>query len=391
MIFVPILWFFGVIAFVGVLLATILAALLTAFIAYKIYKLLNRHEKSSKSGRRGFYAVTIVTIVLTVSIFVGSFVVIGNVMNWMSELGIMDDYLVYPESEQWTVWNQFHPFRYNTRTVSADFEPYITISDNFPRLDGATAFLPVYSAVAETLFTGLDEYSVHPYVRLSTTRQAFTRLMQGQTDIIFTLQPSQAQVEDAQSRGVTFIKTPIFREAFVFFVNDINPVTSLTVEQIQQIYAGVITNWSSVGGHNERIVAYQRNPNSGSQTIMEQVVMDGLTMVAPATELRQGDMGIMLRSVAQYTNHRQALGYSFRFYATVMNPQDGLRVLGIDGIEPTPENIANGSYPFTVYVYAITTAQGLENPNTQKVIDWLLSEQGQLLIEKAGYIGLTNP
>ena len=366
MILWPIAWIFGLVAIVGVLLAAILAVV-------GLYMLLNRHyEKSSKSGRRGIVAVT---IVLTVSIFVGSFVVIGNVWIWMSELGIVDEHLEYPVSERWTVWNQFHPFGYNTRTVSADFESDIIISDNFPSLDGATAFLPVYSAVAETLFCGLDEYSVQQYVRLSTTRYAFARLMQGQTDIIFTLQPSQAQIEEAESIGVTFIKTPIFREAFVFFVNDANPVTSLTVEQIQQIYTGGITNWLDVGGHDARIVAYQRNPNSGSQTTMEQVVMDGLTMAAPATELRQGDMGVMLRSVAQYTNHRRALGYSFRFYATVMNPQDGLRMLAIDGIEPTPENIANGSYPFTVNVYAITTAQGLENPNTQTVIDWLLSDQ----------------
>jgi phosphate transport system substrate-binding protein len=71
-----------------------------------------------------------------------------------------------------------------------------------------------------------------------------------------------------------------------------------------------------------------------------------------------------------------------------MNPQNGLRFLSINGVEPTPENIANGSYPFTVNVYAITTPKGLENPNTQTVIDWLVSSQGQQLIEQVGYTPL---
>jgi len=297
--------------------------------------------------------------------------------------------------DTWRFWEEFRPFGENTRTVRADFEPDFIISENWPRLDGATAFLPIYSALVETLYFEADrfisDWCSSSLIQLSTTRGAFHNLIFNNTDIIFTLQPSQEQIEYAARRGVAFIMTPIAREAFAFFVNEDNPVTGLTVEQIQQIYMGEITNWHYVGGNDAAIAAYQRNPNSGSQTTMEQVVMDGLTMAEPPTELMHMGMGGMLRIVTQYANHDRALGYSFRFYATVMNPQEGLRLLAVDGIYPTPANIANGTYPFTVNVYAITTQRALdENPNTQLVIDWLLSAQGQQLIDLTGYVGLSE-
>ncbi|MCL2545611.1 MAG: substrate-binding domain-containing protein [Oscillospiraceae bacterium] len=344
-------------------------------------------RKKAPSLRRKVIAMCVAVVLLVTALGIHHTV-------WVSELSrrpyMWDDMQNYRETHYF--WRQFHPFGHNTRTITADFEPDMVITEDWPRLDGSTALLPVYSAIAETiyLFYSLDDIPVRggDYIQMSTTRGAFENLTHGHTDIIFTLQPSQEQVEFARRHGVEFIKTPIAREAFVFFVHENNLVECLTIEQIRQIYSGDITNWRDVGGHNRQIAAYQRESNSGSQTAMEEVVMAGLTMIEPESHLRAMGMGMMLRSVAEYTNHERALGYSFRFYATVMNPQEGLRLLAIDGIEPTPENIADSSYPLTGNVYAITTTRGLENPNTQKVLDWLVSPQGQRLIELAGYVGL---
>ena len=60
--------------------------------------------------------------------------------------------------------------------------------------------------------------------------------------------------------------------------------------------------------------------------------------------------------------------------------------LAIDGVAPTPENIRNGTYPFVVDLCAVTT--GNESENARKLIDWSLSDQGQRLIERCGYVGL---
>ncbi|MDR2589615.1 MAG: substrate-binding domain-containing protein [Oscillospiraceae bacterium] len=381
MIFIPIYWFFGLIAYIffGVLMIGATVPLIVYIVK----------RKKSKKSINWIVAGLLAIVLVVVSSF--SFMTSRNVWHWMSELNIYEDPNEVAEDERREVWYQFEPFGDNTKTISVDFESSLIITERFPRLDGATAFLPVYSAIAETIYSGLDVVSAKEYINLSTTRLAYEKLIKGDVDIIFTLQPSENQLRDARFARVELIKTPIFKEAFVFFVNDINPVLGLTVEQIQEIYTGKITNWQNIGGHNEKIAPYQRNVNSGSQTIMEQVVMSGLTMIKPETELNHSTMGMMLRSVAQYSNNENALGYSFRFYATVMNPQDGLRLLNVNNIAPTPENIANESYPFIVNVYAITTEKGLENPNTLALIDWLTSPQGQRLIEQTGYISITKP
>jgi len=63
-----------------------------------------------------------------------------------------------------------------------------------------------------------------------------------------------------------------------------------------------------------------------------------------------------------------------------------VKLLAVDGIYPSKENIRNGTYPFTVDVFAVTA--GTSNPHVQDIIDWLLSPQGQELIEKTGYVGV---
>ena len=66
-----------------------------------------------------------------------------------------------------------------------------------------------------------------------------------------------------------------------------------------------------------------------------------------------------------------------------------IRLLSIDGIYPSRENIINGTYPHSGYFYAVTVRASNEaNPYIGAFIDWILSEQGKYLIEKTGYIPL---
>ena len=97
-------------------------------------------------------------------------------------------------------------------------------------------------------------------------------------------------------------------------------------------------------------------------------------------------MGGMISEVAAYRNYSSAIGYSFRFYATGMSANENIKLLAIDGIEPTIENIRNGVYPFTVEVYAVTIGENSEN--TEKLLDWILSDQGQRFIEICGYVSI---
>jgi hypothetical protein len=75
-----------------------------------------------------------------------------------------------------------------------------------------------------------------------------------------------------------------------------------------------------------------------------------------------------------------------REFFTVADDAAPVKLLSVNGVAPTEENIRSGLYPFTVDIFAVTAGTG--NPNVRKLIDWLLSPQGQELIEKVGYVGI---
>lgn len=294
----------------------------------------------------------------------------------------------------------YYPFQEKSLLRSLDETPTLVIASDYPRLDGATSALPIYCAVAETLYEGLDGKTAGNYVYSSRTAQAYGRLIKGEADIFFGLQPSPQQAEAAKENSVELIATPIARDGFVFFVNRENPVDSLTLGQIRDIYMNKITSWEAVGanserwevfgGNSERILPFQRQEGSGSQTIMTALVMEGLRLPPPLVgQVHRGMGNIIAKVAADYHNYSTALGYSFFHYATEMNPHEGIKLLAIDGVAPTRENIRNGTYPLIVPVYTVTTDQAEQgNANVRKLIDWCLSDQGQRLIERSGYVGL---
>jgi phosphate transport system substrate-binding protein len=113
-------------------------------------------------------------------------------------------------------------------------------------------------------------------------------------------------------------------------------------------------------------------------------VMGDKPLPPPPREEFAAGMGGVINRVASYRNYSSSIGYSFRFFATGMKPNANIKLLAINGIEPSIENIRNGSYPFTVDVYAVTA--GSSNDNTPKLIQWILSEQGQGFITQCGYV-----
>ncbi|MDQ0255808.1 phosphate transport system substrate-binding protein [Evansella vedderi] len=281
---------------------------------------------------------------------------------------------------------EYQPFREGTKAVSLEEESTLKIENDLPILDGATALYPVYSAFARAVY---PEKDYDPYwegsseVLATKTNQAYTNLINGRVDIIFAAGPSNRQLQMAEARGVELELTPIGREAFVFFVNARNPVEGLTIEQIQGIYSGEITNWSEVGGNNEAIRAFQRPDDSGSQTALENLMGDIPLMEAP-TEDVVGGMGGIINQTSNYRNHRNAIGYSFRYYSTEMVQNGEIKHLEVEGVFPDKESIRNGQYPIAAEFYVITA--GTENPHVEELIEWILSDQGQYIIEKTGYV-----
>ncbi|MDF2545239.1 MAG: ABC-type phosphate transport system periplasmic component-like protein [Anaerosolibacter sp.] len=300
------------------------------------------------------------------------------------------------------------PFKENNGLARLDGEASLQFEEleEMPRLDGATAAYPVYGAFVESVYKGLGEYyeankdshekdvymafvesKQYPFniVQCSKTNGAYERLINGQTDIIFVAEPSKAQVEMSKEKGDEFVLTPIGYEAFVFFTNIKNPVENLSIQEIQDIYAGKITNWRDVGGANKKILPYQRPENSGSQTVMENKVMKDRTMLEPTKETYAGGMGEIISQVSNYKNAKNAIGYSFMYYSSSMIKNNQIKYISVNGVKPTPETVRNKEYPFTVPVYAVTLKSNT-NENVSKFLEWVLSDEGQNLIEKTGYV-----
>jgi ABC-type phosphate transport system substrate-binding protein len=113
----------------------------------------------------------------------------------------------------------------------------------------------------------------------SGTNQSYGRLAAGQAELVLAArEPTPAEREAVRRAGASIVARPIARDAFVFLRHASNPVTSLTLDQIRDIYAGTLTGWKALGGGDRPIVAYQRDATSGSQVEMEQLVMRGRRM-----------------------------------------------------------------------------------------------------------------
>ncbi|WLR46651.1 substrate-binding domain-containing protein [Halobacillus litoralis] len=261
------------------------------------------------------------------------------------------------------------------------------LEEDLPELDGATALYPVYAAFAEAVYPegtyGYDDHSESP-VTVSKTNGAFQRLSRFQADIIFTAGPSEQQQQALKQMK----KTAIGKEAFVFFVHKDNPVDSLTLKQLKGMYSGEITNWEEVGGRDQNIIAFQRPEGSGSQTGLQNM-MGETPIMDPPKDQRVDGMGGVIEKASDYRNHRNSIGFSYRFFATKMVEDHNIKLLNINGIVPSVHHIKSGEYPLTGKFYSITN--GTKNPHVEPFIDWILSSQGQKLIEETGYIPVKEP
>ena len=260
----------------------------------------------------------------------------------------------------------------------------LKLTDNLPVLDGAAALVPVYAAVIDNVYPegcvtyegGVfsddnfygENFASDSAMQYKNTVRGYQAIVDGTTDILFCAAPSEAQKQYAEEKGVELVYVPIGLEGFVFFVNEKNPVDNLTTEQIRKIYACEYTNWNEGGGANRIINPVTRLEGSGSQTAFESFM---------------GDYEIGRKSPLALTG--ASIGFSFRYYMDGIVENDSVKMLSLNGVQPTAENIRNRSYPIVAQFYAIYRADN-ENENIPVLIDWLLSEEGQTLIEETGYV-----
>lgn len=270
-------------------------------------------------------------------------------------------------------------------SVLANDSEFVFTRENMPAMNGSTSAVPMAQAVAAVLL-GEDAGEVTDLTSFSKTTQSYRDLMGGWSKILFAGEPAQEVQDEASSNGFEFQMEPFAMEGLVFIVNANNPVDSLTTEQIQGIYSGKITNWKEVGGLDEQIAAFQRNEEAGSQTMMKKLVMKDIKMLDPEMIPAVGSMGGLIDTVRSFDGSAGAIGYSVYYYANNMNMADGLKLIAVDGIDPNPDNIRSGEYPFLNPYFVVIDKAEPDNSEARTLYNWVVSDAGQYLAEQMGYV-----
>ena len=312
--------------------------------------------------------------------------------------------------------SQAAPSEQNTATILPSV-PKIdreTFAEKYPRIDGSTSAQPLQVHLACTIlkipcswqegwiidqltrrivpdpgYEGSPRLIEHLFnIQHSGTHGAYTNLIQGKTDFILVARsPSDDELREAQNRGVELDVKPVALDAFVFLVNASNPVMELPLESIRHIYTGEIKQWQKVGSEIQSSVGgeihtYQRNRNSGSQELMEKLVMRGEAMIDSPEMILES----MIGPINAIKEDPLGIGYSVYFYAEYILPDENVRLLGVDGVLPNSENIENREYPLTTEVFAVIRQEMPSDHSAFQLRDWLLTEEGQQAIAGSGYV-----
>ena len=268
-------------------------------------------------------------------------------------------------------------------------EPFLTVEE-FPPLDGSTACIPLMAQMmADT--TGIDLEAAQSAVSVSTTAYAWESFglypdEESTARMLVVYEAPDSVKEELEEANVQLEQKAIGVDALVFIVNEDNPVTNLTQQQLKDIYAGKITNWKDVGGQDLDIVAFQRRSDSGSQTLFQKLLIQGGELMDPPTELAPTAMGELVDSLAAYNNTANAIGFSVYYYIDQMYSQPGLRLLSVDGVMPSNDTLADGSYPLCNDFYAVIHPDAAADSPERRLYDWLDTDAGLQCIRKAGYV-----
>jgi len=187
---------------------------------------------------------------------------------------------------------------------------------------------------------------------------------------------SRALTED-EKKDVTGI--PIGFSGTAVVVNAANPVTNLTKEQIRQIYTGEVTSWSELGGGFEPAIrAYIREPNAATRQTFEAFVFGGSVPAYGKNVIQQTEVEAMLTAVNSFYG---AIGIASTGSRTASDKR--VKMINIDGVAGTQENIASGAYKIVRPLAVIYSNKAEMKPAVRAFFDFVKSAEGQRIAAAA--------
>jgi phosphate transport system substrate-binding protein len=283
------------------------------------------------------------------------------------------------------------------------------------RWDGSTSLHPVIHAIAKRC-EGVDAAALQTTINydyrfgfamntvrtgktLSNTHPALLLVIQGKKDVTFsTRRLSQKELDAAEKAGVELVQIPFAKDAFVFLQNRQNPLRNLTLEQYQDIFSGKFLKerqemwgvhkfqtWKDVGGFGGDIVPFTRDEDSGSEELMQALVMQGVPISRQLSWKMLDSMSAVYPELARDPG---AIAYTVYHYDRYMVFCPYTRVMGVNGIFPNAETIASGKYPL-VYECVLVHRKD-PGEKVERFVQWLLSDEGQRLVRSVGYVPMNE-
>lgn len=267
--------------------------------------------------------------------------------------------------------------------------------EDYPKIDGSTSTLSIVKAINEAMYQS-NENDNFPETA-SKTVPSYKLLIDGKVDMIIV---PYASADVLALAGVKLDFYPIAAEALVFITPKENKAENITMEQVRKVYTDYgITNWSALGGPDRELVPICRNSDSGSQSQMDNLILNGKKMhSAIQKNYVKLTMEGMLEQVAFYHNgglkgsptNSYALGYTLYTYlknvGEITGIDERLKMLAFEGIAPSEESIADGSYSLTDGYYAVIRSDLPKGHSARSIINWLKCDDGKAVIKKMGLI-----
>nr|HID59933.1 phosphate ABC transporter substrate-binding protein [Desulfobacterales bacterium] len=257
-------------------------------------------------------------------------------------------------------------------TIGIFFFPVRATAESLT-IRGSTTVLPIAQKAAERYM------NLHPAANISISGggsgTGIKALLDGSVDIANTSRPMKAkEVKIAQKRGITPWEYIIAKDGIAVIVHPKNPVSALTKAQLKRIYTGRIKNWAELGGFNKEIVVVSRETTSGTFECFNKIVLKKAKVTPRA--LLQAANATLVQTVSQT---KGAIGYVGIGYL-----DRRVKALKIEGVYPTVETLADGTYPISrpLFMYTNGKPKGL----AARFIDFILGPEGQRIVREEGFI-----
>jgi len=232
-------------------------------------------------------------------------------------------------------------------------------------IEGSTSMYPVATALAKAYME--KNHNVHIDVQGGDSEAGINNVKAGKVNIGM----SSKNLTDTESKGLRSYN--IGKDPVAVIVNPLNPLNSITMDELKDIYTGKTTNWEEIGGNNIKITPVIREMGSGTRYDFEVYVMGGANytnnvMVVTST------YGV-LQTVAVSSG---TIGYVSN---NAINP--GVKILKINNVTLNEQNVENGTYPLTRSMLFLV--KGSATGEIKKFIDFSMSTEGQNIINNVEY------